>query len=117
MDLTTRFTADKVLNAHNLAMTISRLLLHEVGGHSKFRNKADNNINSPIKCVSGGKIKTMTYLANEENSDDLIKILTSEGIKFSLPTYIESDKLAGLEWSLNKFIEENRAQLIPRSPF
>ena len=63
-------------DAENIAMIISRYLMHEESGHSKFRNKSGikTGINSPVKCVSEGKIKKLTNLSNNEDSDDLIKI-------------------------------------------
>ena len=63
-------------NINNIAMYLSRMMIHEDGGHIKFRNISCNKTdpNSPCKCVINGKIKTMTYLANKNNDDDLIKI-------------------------------------------
>ena len=64
------------INANNIAMTISRYLIHEEGGHNKFRNKANikKSVKSPIKCVSEGKIKKLTNISDKSKSDDLIKI-------------------------------------------
>ena len=73
MDLTTKFFADKEVNANNLAMSIGRYLLHEEG-NKKYHNKYDNKIISLARYISEGKEKKITQedvikLSNEDNID------------------------------------------------
>lgn len=56
MDLTTKFFADKEVNAYNLAKSIGRYLLHEEGS-KKYLNKYDNKIISLARYISEGKEK------------------------------------------------------------
>ena len=67
-------------NAENISMTIARYLLHEESGHFKFRNKSDikNTAKSPIKCISEGKIKRLTYFGDKNESNNLIKIFSAD---------------------------------------
>lgn len=74
MDLTKEIQKDEQKNGYNLAMLIARFLLHEEGGHTTFRSKSESKIKTPIKCVSEGKIKTMTDINDSSKSDDYIKI-------------------------------------------
>ena len=76
MNLIENYDEKEKENAENISMIIARYLMHEECGHSKFRNKSGikTGINSPVKCVSEGKIKKLTNLSNNEDSDDLIKI-------------------------------------------
>jgi hypothetical protein len=76
MDLIHNYNENKKENAQNLSMTLSRYIIHEDCGHTKFKNKSNiNNKNtSPIKCVVKGAIKQLTYIYDNNNSDDLIKI-------------------------------------------
>ena len=82
MNLTNNFDEKDIKEADNISMTISRLILHEKFGHSKFRNKSGikTGIKSPIKCVSEGKIKQLTHLSNKAESSNLIKILSRNKI-------------------------------------
>jgi hypothetical protein len=76
MDLIHNYNENKKENAQNISMTLSRYIIHEDCGHTKYRNKSNiNNKNkSPIKCVVKGAIKQLTYIYDNNNSDDLIKI-------------------------------------------
>ena len=76
MNLLKIYTKNDKQDAENIAMIIARYFMHEECGHSKFRNMSGikTGIKSPVKCVSEGKIKELTYLSNEKESDDLIKI-------------------------------------------
>ena len=76
MDLIHNYDEKKSVNAQNIAMILSRYLIHEECGHTKFRDKSDNNckIKSPIKCVVNGSIKKLTHLTDKNDTNDLIKI-------------------------------------------
>ena len=80
MSLIKNYEIKEKYNAENISMTIARYLLHEESGHFKFRNKSDikNNAKSPIKCISEGKIKRLTYFGDKEESNDLIKIFSAD---------------------------------------
>ena len=80
MSLIKNYEVKDKCNAENISMTIARYLLHEECGHSKYRNKSDikRGIKSPIKCISEGKIKTMTYICDKNKSSDLIKIFSAD---------------------------------------
>lgn len=80
-DISKEYTfKEDINNVDNIAMTIWRILFHETGGHTKFRNKANikNGTKSPVRCVLEGKIKKLTYLYDKGNSNDLIKILPND---------------------------------------
>jgi len=75
MDLDKAIRDEQKKEAYNLAMILGRDLIHEDGGHIKFRNKSEDKIESPVKCVLDGKIKTMTYLSDiNKNEKDFIRI-------------------------------------------
>ena len=76
MDLIHNYSENKKENAQNISMILSRYLIHEDCGHTKFRNKTNINKNtkSPIKCVVKGTIKQLTYVLDKNKADDLIKI-------------------------------------------
>ena len=80
MSLIKNYEIKDKYNAENISMTIARYLLHEESGHFKFRNKSDikKNAKSPIKCISEGKIKRLTYFGDKEESNDLIKIFSAD---------------------------------------
>ena len=71
MNLIENYDENDKENTENIAMKIARYLIHEQCGNSKFKNKSDIkiDINSPIKCISEGKIKKLTSLSNKEDSD------------------------------------------------
>ena len=80
MNLIDNYDKKDKYNAENISMTIARYFLHEESGHFKFRNKTNikNNANSPIKCISEGRIKSLTYFGDKKESDDLIKIFSAD---------------------------------------
>ena len=63
MNLIDNYDKKDKYNAENISMTIARYFLHEESGHFKFRNKTNikNKANSLIKCISEGRIKSLTY--------------------------------------------------------
>ena len=80
MSLIKNYDIKDKYNAENISMTIARYLLHEECGQYKFVDKSDikNSTNSPTKCISEGRIKRLTYIGNKEESNDLIKIFSSD---------------------------------------
>ena len=78
MNLINNYDKKDKYNAENISMTIARYFLHEKSGYFKFRNKSNinKNTNSPINCISEGKIKRLTYFGDKKESDDLIKIFS-----------------------------------------
>ena len=101
MDLIQNYNNEFKLNADNISMTIARYLMHEACGHAKFRNKSgiSTGTKSPTKCVSEGKIKSLTYLSNKSSSADLIKI-------FSVDKSGKGDSGHYLETAFGKYKEE-----------
>ena len=101
MDLVKSYDKKYKLNADNISMTIARYLMHEACGHAKFRNKSgiSTGTKSPTKCVSEGKIKSLTYLSNKSFSVDLIKI-------FSVDKSGKGDSGHYLETAFGKYKEE-----------
>ena len=79
MSLIKNYEIKDKYNAENISMTIARYLLNEESRHFKFRNKSDikNIAKTPIKCISEGKIKRLTYFGDKEESNDLIKKIFS----------------------------------------
>jgi hypothetical protein len=137
INLLKNYEKNKNSNVENISMLLSRLLLHELYGHTKYRSKANikNQETSPIICFSKGKIKALTHIGNKARSKNLIKIFfTDKNNKGDTGHYLETafgkikedyiilyfDKLKDIKKFLKfpeYFIDKNKINILKRYIF
>lgn len=95
-------------------MSIKDFIKHiHIGIQTKGYKEANSGDNLLVHVAFLGRCTTNSRIIYKVFVDQVVELLSSKGIKMIKPLNIDWERLAGLEWNLDKFIEPS-ITLVPQ---